>query len=477
MWSLLLAAALQAPLDRILTHDDLRGATVGAIVTTLDGTVLYERNSDLRLMPASNQKLLSVSYALHALGPDFRPQTRIWRLADRIAIDAPGDPSLSLADLQAAAAKVRFSDVAPIAVRQAYRVGVPSTWEHDDLPNRYAPQIMAFSFDRGAFQLYAENGKPVLVPESFGVTVRHFPGGVSLREYDPFKKLMIVRGDLPKARTFVENFALPEPDKLAAGVFGGVLVPLAELPASLPTLTITGKSVGEMAKECLVPSDNYVAEHLFLMAAGLHEALPNNVYAEATKRWRGFLVGTAGLDERTLTLYDGSGMSRHNLVTAASIAKLLRWAQRQPWSDLWMDALASPGNGTLSSRLQGSSFRGKTGSLDMVSSLSGYVRTPSGQTLVVSLLMNHFSCPTAQARKIQDEFIRELEKMSSIGTVIDTSWKYEGALSEPGHRALDGSESARSGPDRSSALQGPHRRVEPSHAPPARKKRVAVRLG
>ncbi|KXK10100.1 MAG: D-alanyl-D-alanine carboxypeptidase, serine-type,PBP4 family [Armatimonadetes bacterium OLB18] len=144
MWSLLLAAALQAPLDRILTHDDLRGATVGAIVTTLDGTVLYERNSDLRLMPASNQKLLSVSYALHALGPDFRPQTRIWRLADRIAIDAPGDPSLSLADLQAAAAKVRFSDVAPIAVRQAYRVGVPSTWEHDDLPNRYAPQIMAF---------------------------------------------------------------------------------------------------------------------------------------------------------------------------------------------------------------------------------------------------------------------------------------------------------------------------------------------
>lgn len=74
MWSLLLAAALQAPLDRILTHDDLRGASVGAIVTTLDGTVLYERNSDLRLMPASNQKLLSVSYALHALGPDFVPR-------------------------------------------------------------------------------------------------------------------------------------------------------------------------------------------------------------------------------------------------------------------------------------------------------------------------------------------------------------------------------------------------------------------
>lgn len=474
---------LQSRLDAILDRPILRGALVGAIVVKEDGTVLYSRNPDIRLIPASNQKLLSVSFALHTLGPDWRPTTRFWKQGDRIAVDAPGDPSLSYERLVEAANALGVrngSDHLPVYARQGYRVGVPPTWEYDDLPNRYAPRITALTVNRGSFTLTNAGGAPKLVPQAFGVRLMQFPGGAIRTDFDPFGNVMVVRGDFPNETKNLENFAIPEPDRAAASILGGPLFEATSLPDSSPNLVQHGDSVGKMAKDCLQPSDNYLAECLMLLAAQKEGPLGENPYEVAPNRMRDFLVKTVGLSRDEVRPQDGSGMSRHNLVTARGIAKVLAWNLKQPTAALWRDSLAHPGVGTLSSRLKGSSFQGKTGTLDSVSALSGYVNTPSGERVIVSLLMNHYIGAASEARAAQDDFIEAVEKPAvlplepvSVGALFGGRMPYAGDSALPKHCPLDGDWIRGLGGDRLAASTRPDRRAQSADASTHRTERVA----
>jgi D-alanyl-D-alanine carboxypeptidase/D-alanyl-D-alanine-endopeptidase (penicillin-binding protein 4) len=162
-----------------------------------------------------------------------------------------------------------------------------------------------------------------------------------------------------------------------------------------------------MVRACLAPSDNNVAEHLLLMAG----SKPNDDYPAARRALTEFLEGTVGTPPFDIIPYDGSGLSRHNLVTARALARLLAWCDAQPTSDLWRASLALPGQpGTLRNRLAGVNFAGKTGSLNHVSSLSGYV----GDRTVV-IMMNHFRGSAEAAREIQDAIVRRVASEALLG--------------------------------------------------------------
>jgi serine-type D-Ala-D-Ala carboxypeptidase/endopeptidase (penicillin-binding protein 4) len=458
-------AGLAARLDRILDRPALRGAMAGIVVTTAEGRELYARHPDLRMVPASNQKLLSVSFALHSLGPDWRPQTRFWNEPDRIVVDAPGDPSLTYEKLREAASKLDPARSKPVFVKQGFRAGVPPSWEHDDLPHRYAPRITAFTVNRGSFSLASRSGGLVLTPEAFGVRILHTPGGALRTEFDPFTGVMIVRGDVPQQDRNLENFAIPEPDRAAASLLGARLFVAHTLPGRAPDLVIAGDPVSLLAQQCLQPSDNYLGEALMMLAAMQEGPVGDNPYGLAPARMRGFLTKTVGLEEWEVRPTDGSGMSRHNFITPRGLAKLLRWALKQPTADLWKDALAGPGRaGTLQSRLKESSFVGKTGSLSAVSALSGYVRGPDGQTLVVVTFLNHFLIPAPEARAIADEIVREVEKpvvasvaSGGFGAFLEAKRVYEGRSPLPQHSPSDWHRVFRSGAHRVAALAGTDR--------------------
>jgi D-alanyl-D-alanine carboxypeptidase len=302
----------------------------------------------------------------------------------------------------------------------------------------------------------------------------HFPVGTRSQTFYPFGNVLIVRGELPKPRTVLEAFAIPEPDRAAASFLGGRLQATASVPSARPDVEVTGSSVGQLAKECLVPSDNFIAENLLLMAAGHKAPLGDDPYSAAAQKMRRFLVEHVGVDPNDVRVYDGSGMSRHNLVTARAIAKLLSWVRRQSFATLWTESLASPGTGTLISRLAGSSFRGKTGSLDMVSTLSGYVRTASGREYAVSLLMNSFLVEAAAIRELQDRFVREIEAGAIDGMVFDSNWKRARSLPNPDLGAPDVGRVPRPVLDRRPSRPGAGRRTEPAYAPAHREERVAV---
>jgi D-alanyl-D-alanine carboxypeptidase/D-alanyl-D-alanine-endopeptidase (penicillin-binding protein 4) len=393
------------PLDAILDDPKLSGAIVSATVADIDGKVLFERNSGLRVVPASNQKLLSNAFALYALGPSYRPTTKIWKLSDRTVVDSPGDPLLSHRILVEARRRLRLNPLYPVYVREAYTPGIPATWENDDLPNKYAAAVTAFTVDRGSFELWNANGRPEFRPQSYGVRVERAAGDAIGIAYDPFARKVRVTGALPKAEARLDTLALPKPNEAAASLLGQRFIPAETVPASDPDLVILGSPVADMLRACLVPSDNNIAEHLLLIAA---HARGENPYPQARESLTSFLTQTVGLLKEDFRPYDGSGLSRHNLVTTRGLTQLLAWQNRQTSAGIFRHALAKPGIGTLGSRLQGVGFEGKTGTLDMVVALSGYVRAADGRERIVSLVFNHFGASSNEARALADAFVKQV---------------------------------------------------------------------
>ena len=103
----------------------------------------------------------------------------------------------------------------------------------------------------------------------------------------------------------------------------------------------------------------------------------------------------AGLNAKDFKLYDGSGLSAHDLVTPRALAKFLAYVAAQTWFATYKAALPVAGvDGSLGGRfaaadsaLKGKIFA-KTGTLSETRALSGYVTAASGQTLVFSILVD-----------------------------------------------------------------------------------------
>lgn len=123
----------------------------------------------------------------------------------------------------------------------------------------------------------------------------------------------------------------------------------------------------------------------------------------------------AGIPDDQYELFDGSGLSREDLVTPHAIVQLLRYASTQPWGNSYKESLPVAGvDGSLSYRFPHLDSRAhvsaKTGSLTGVRSLSGYATTIHGQKLVFSILTNNFNVPEKQVTDAVDAIVEQIVK-------------------------------------------------------------------
>jgi D-alanyl-D-alanine carboxypeptidase/D-alanyl-D-alanine-endopeptidase (penicillin-binding protein 4) len=129
---------------------------------------------------------------------------------------------------------------------------------------------------------------------------------------------------------------------------------------------------------------------------------------------RGFLA-QADVRPEEYAFYDGSGLSRQNLVSPHATVKLLRYTAQQSWGAEYVESLPVAGvDGTLTSRFPDlpakALLRAKTGSLDHVNTLSGYLITSKGEHLVFSIMANNHTLTSRKATEVIDEIVREAEQ-------------------------------------------------------------------
>ncbi|MBV8051761.1 MAG: D-alanyl-D-alanine carboxypeptidase/D-alanyl-D-alanine-endopeptidase [Acidobacteriaceae bacterium] len=206
--------------------------------------------------------------------------------------------------------------------------------------------------------------------------------------------------------------------------------------ASLSTLTVTAVAPARGGEEMSRPS---ITQSLVLAS---HESKPliedvrvinkvsQNLHAEILLRLLGREKGTAGTVEGGLEVlqgflhqagispdeyvfYDGSGLSRQNLVSPHAIVQLLSYAAVQPWGDSFRDTMPVAGvDGSLSDRFSMLDPRahvyGKTGSLGGVKTLSGYATTVKGHQVAFSILSNNFNLPNKRVLDTIDEIVEAI---------------------------------------------------------------------
>jgi D-alanyl-D-alanine carboxypeptidase/D-alanyl-D-alanine-endopeptidase (penicillin-binding protein 4) len=128
---------------------------------------------------------------------------------------------------------------------------------------------------------------------------------------------------------------------------------------------------------------------------------------EAGLRYALEFYKSIGIAEADVALFDGSGLSRRNLVTPRAVLQLLAWVAQQPWGEVYLSTLPVAGkDGTLAERLKGTPaagrIRAKTGTLANTNALAGFATSVAGHRVVFAIFGNTHNLRGRDATSIVD---------------------------------------------------------------------------
>ena len=193
------------------------------------------------------------------------------------------------------------------------------------------------------------------------------------------------------------------------GTLNGEMVE-GTVPASATFFAVHhSQPLGELIRDINKFSNNVMARQLFLSLGGNEEPASVARSKLVLYKW----LAQKKLNFPELVLENGAGLSRHERISAHNLAILLQSAQRSPWAAEFAASLPIAGvDGTLKKRFNGSPTLNhahlKTGSLEGVKSVAGYVQAHSGKQWVMVFLINH---PNAAAgQQAQDALIEWLQQ-------------------------------------------------------------------
>jgi D-alanyl-D-alanine carboxypeptidase/D-alanyl-D-alanine-endopeptidase (penicillin-binding protein 4) len=144
--------------------------------------------------------------------------------------------------------------------------------------------------------------------------------------------------------------------------------------------------------------------------------------AEDLANFAASFYAQAGIPAGDVVQSDGSGLSRHDLVTPRALVALLLYAEKQAWFSAYFESLPVAGvDGTLEDRMKNTvaveRLHAKTGSVEHVRTRSGYAELPSGRRLVFSFLSNNMGSKSHEATDALDALsIAMIEEFDAAGT-------------------------------------------------------------
>lgn len=426
------------------------------------GEIIYEANADNKVTPASTLKLLTSAAALETLGEEYRFKTDLLTdgsiskgvLNGNLYLRGEGDPTLLKKDLDQFAATL-----AKLGIRKVNGdlVGDDSWFDSvrlspgidkSDETFYYAAQISGLTlspntdYDAGTVIVNASptkkgyKAKVTLTPDTGIVTIinksktvpKGYKNTLSIkRQYGTNN--IIITGNVPVGNAGKKEWVtISNPTAYTLDVFKKSLATkgITFTKPSKVTRRSTPQNAKVLTSRQSMPLKNLMKPFMKLSnnthAEILAKTMGKQVYGEGS--WNAGLRvmrefgQSVGLHTAEWSFEDASGMSHKNKVTSAQLTELLYIARQAPWYKSFVQAIPVSGmndrfvGGTLKNRLTSASVKGKviakTGSLNQVNSLAGYVETKSGETLIFSVL-------TQGQRK------NALPAIDKIATVIATT--------------------------------------------------------
>jgi serine-type D-Ala-D-Ala carboxypeptidase/endopeptidase (penicillin-binding protein 4) len=186
------------------------------------------------------------------------------------------------------------------------------------------------------------------------------------------------------------------------------------VPAGADTLFVhVSPPLREILPHFMKPSQNQIGE---ILLKTLGAELRGTGTAAAGVAVVDSLLRASGLPHALLRQADGSGLSRYNIVAPVLLVDLLDREQRSPrFADFLASMPVAGVDGTLAGRMRGTPLEGnvraKTGTLNNVRALSGYMETAAGERIIFSMLVNHHSLTAADADRLAEAALLRLHAL------------------------------------------------------------------
>lgn len=444
-------------LNDIFNDPNFSNAQWGVIIQSLEtGEYFYKRNEDKLMMPASDLKLFTTAAGLILLGSDYHFSTNLFIrgnidgsiLNGDLIVQGRGDPTISGRFYDNDLYKI-YSDWADsisafgideingniIGDDNAFDdKGLGKGWAWDYESYWFEAQSGAVSFNDNCVDLTvtldnkSKLPKITVQPDTKYVVISNNVIPVSkdsVSSIDVYRErgtnLINVFGtirDGDSVRTYV---TVNNPTQYAMVILKKVLEEKGIVVKGYPTdvddisrpldysklrrvCTTYSPPLKEIIKVINKNSQNFFAEQL-LKTIALEKtgfgSVDNGVQVENK------LFKEMGINTESMSLADGSGLSRLDLVTPKQIVTLLNYMYKSKYFIPYFNSLAIAGvDGTLGNRLQNTlaqdRIRAKSGFLEGVRSLSGYAYTADNEPVAFAIIVNNFNVPVKLAENIQD---------------------------------------------------------------------------
>ncbi len=380
------------------------------------GKIVFSKNANYGLAPASTLKIITAATAFALLGPDYRFKTSFQLYsanagATNILVSGNGDPTLGSSRFISTTKSVITDNIRKKLLQKNitsfkglwYSLPtisanlIPREWIWEDIGNYYGASWSPLNWNENQYTIWLSPGKKMgdkvnilsLDPRlNFPVINELTTGSAQSGDnayifFNPSEYGIVIKGTVPCCRDkFPVYGAVPSPHKYAlqqlSAVVGGTV-------ASEDWELVNGTS--EILYEHLSPqldsivywfmqkSINLYGEALLQTMAKSNGQSQEEPVSVIKKFWQ-----QKGVDINTLSIVDGSGLSPSNRVTTAAMSSVLVYSRKQKWFPAYYRAFSET-NG----------MKVKSGTIGGVRAYAGYFNGKSGKQYCFSFIVNNYN--------------------------------------------------------------------------------------
>ena len=441
-----------------------------AVLRASDGAVLLEHFAHRPLQPASTLKVLTSIVALERLGPTYRGRAELRTAAVKkddelrgdVALRGFGDADLDWRALHGVLQTLRFSGVRVITgdliLDRSYfqpsrpDAGVPPFDESPEFRYNVIPDALLLNSNLMRLELTSDElgvrigATPALDRVSFDSDLQMVDKPCAdwedlwklpaVTKTDDGRIRITLKGEFPRNCPVVTEISLLDRVDFADRLFramwaalGGTWTGAARDGVTPADTRLLGehqsRTLAELNRDILKRSDNPITRLMYLTLGAQSKLtadalMPTSARAEqVVRQW----LQEKKINDAGLVLDNGSGLSRTERISAATLAGVLRAANQSRWAPEFLTGLPIVGvDGGMQKRLADGAAVGvgriKTGGLRNVVSVAGYVPDANGDLCVVVAILNHDDAKSTVGKPIVDAVLDWVTRVNSRAVLL-----------------------------------------------------------
>lgn len=416
--------------------------------STARNDYLIKINSALPLIPASTNKLFTTGVALLNLGLDQTIDTELYtddeNLDDGIIngnlyLKGHGDPTITTSEFQILVNELKLKGITAITgsliIDDTFfeEIFYRNEWIEDEDIILPLPPISALTINQNTIYATLKGStrinRPALIYlnenlDYFKVinktnTSQRKSRVTASSKFENGYEVITISGNVRRNSTYTVRILIANPPIYAANILVNLLrengiifngsIKKGQVKLLSNRLCSIQKPLKDLIKPINTNSNNFYAEHLFIIIGGFYSKIYGSPF-DASQAINSFLK-SINLYNSEINIVDGSGLSRQNQFSTETLVNFLYYIYSKPLIfEEFYKTLSSPqSDGTLRNRftklIPPEKLYGKTGTLNGVTSLAGYLTSKSGDLIIFAINFNYPKGNQNKMRELQERII------------------------------------------------------------------------